>query len=146
MHRQRGSVLTVVVIAILIALGYWQRERLARWLPGMGAKNAAPALEVTEFDCTPPGMFSSARGTVRNSAAEPVALRAIVVWKISGMKPSMNYAQVSPATLAPGASGRFEVQRALPPGGGGECRLGGFLNPDNKHLEFTARSAAVRTF
>ena len=62
MHRQRGSVLTVIVVAVLIALGFWQRERLARWAPGVGAKNAAPVLEVTAFDCTPPGLLGVGTG------------------------------------------------------------------------------------
>ena len=145
MRRQRGSVLTFIVVAILVALAFWQRERLARWVPGMGAKNTAPVLEVTEFDCTPPGPSTTVRGTVRNNSPEPLALKAIVVWKISGLKPMPNYPQVSPATLAPGASGRFEFQGPLPPGGG-ECRLGGFLNADNTHMYFVSRGETVRTF
>ena len=145
MHRQRGSVLAFVVIAILIAIAYSQRERLARWAPGLGAKNAAPMLEVTEFDCTAPGPAASARGTVRNTSPEPLSLKAIVTWKISGLRPMLNYPQVSPATLGPGASGRFDFQGELPPGSG-ECLLGGFLNGDNKHLEFKSRGDTVRTF
>ena len=145
MHRQRGSVLTIIVIAILIATGYWQRERIARMVPSMGAQNAAPVLEVTSFDCTPPGPSAGASGAVRNNSPEPLRLKAIVLWKISGMNAMWNYPQVSPATLAPGASGRFELQVVLPPGDG-ECRLGGFLDADNKQFEFTSRGKFVYTF
>jgi hypothetical protein len=145
MHRQRGSALTVIVIAILIAIGYWQRERIARLAPGMGAKNATPVLEVTSFECTPPGPASEARGAVRNNSLGPLSLRAIVLWKISGLKAIWNYPQVAPAMLAPGASGSFELQVALPPGGG-ECRLGGFLNAENTHMYFDSRGETVLTF
>ena len=145
MRRQHGSVVAYIVIAILIAIAFWQRERITRWVPGMGAKNAAPVLEVTGFDCTPPGPGASVQGTVRNKGTEPLALKAIVTWKISGQRPMLNYPQVSPATLAPGASGRFSVQLTLPPGGG-ECLLGGFLDAGNTHLYFDSRSPAVRTF
>jgi hypothetical protein len=118
----------VIVVAILVLLVYWQRDRIEALLSSVGAPPAA-ALEVADLRCvrgeTGDAMIEA---TVRNISGEPLSLDGAAVTEVEGFKPLYHFGPVTPQPLPAGRTGRLELRVAVPPTWTGACRVSGFTN------------------
>ncbi len=118
----------LIVIAILVLLAYWQRDRIETLLSGIGAPPEAE-LEVSDLRCvrgeTGDGRISA---TVRNISGEPLSLDVAAVTDVEGFKPLYHFGPVTPRPLPAGRTGGFELRIAVPPTWNGACKVSGFTN------------------
>ena len=130
--RQRGAVAFVVIVAIIAAVAYWQRNRIAALFSRVSSLGAPPAaaLEVSGVDCTIYESRGEAvmSGMVKNISGEPLSLAMTAVWTIERFKPMYHYAPVVPASLPAGGSTKFEIRGVLPPGAKGTCKMQAFTD------------------
>lgn len=126
--RQDGSVGTVVVVAILALLAYWQRDRIEMLVSGIGAPPEA-AVEVTDLRCVRADTGDSTiSATVRNISTEPLSLEVAAVTDIEDFKPLYHFGAVTPQPLPAGRAGRFDLRISVPPTWKGACKVSGFKN------------------
>jgi hypothetical protein len=125
---QRGSVGFVVVVAIVVLLGYWQRERIKKLFSGLGAPPPV-ALEVDDLRCvlTATG-DATISATVKNISGDPLALDVAAVSNFEDFKPMYHYGAVAPQPLPAGRAGRFELRIAVPPDWKGSCKVTAFTD------------------
>lgn len=118
----------VIVVAILVLLVYWQRDRIEALLSSVGAPPEA-VLEIADLRClrgeTGDGRASA---TVRNMSGEPLSLDVAVVTDVEGFKPLYHFGPVTPQPLPAGRTGSFDLKIAVPPTWNGACKVSGFTN------------------
>ena len=125
-RRQHGSVAFFVIVAIIAAVAWWQRGKIASFFSRAGAPPAVVA-EVSGVSCTILALGDAVMsGTVKNVSGEAQSLELTARWDIEDLKPMYFYSPLNP--LQAGASTQFEVRGVLPQGAKGTCRVQAFTD------------------
>ena len=125
-RSQSGSAGTVVFLAIVIGLVWWQWDRISAMFTG-GSDTVA---EVTGFSCTNQSGGARFEGRVRNVSKEPMSFRAVVnINDTSGRVYESKEANVRPMPMNPTDAGPFYGDGPPIPDGG-SCRLANVLNAE----------------
>ena len=125
-RAQSGSAGSVLVLAVIAGLVWWQWDRIAGMFTGGGDTVA----EVTGFSCANQSGGTRFEGRVRNVSKEPMAFRAVVtINDTSGRVYESKEANVRPSPVPPTAPGTFYGEGPPIPDGG-SCRLANVLNAE----------------
>jgi hypothetical protein len=130
-RQQRGSVGFIVIVAIIAAVAWWQRDRIKSIFSGASSAGAPAAVvaEVSGVSCVIQGLGDAVMsGTVKNVSGETQSLEMTARWDIEDLKPMYFYSPLTPASLPAGASTQFEVRGVLPQGAKGTCRVQAFTD------------------
>jgi len=123
-RSQSGSAGSVLVLAIIAILVWWQWDRIA----GIFTGSSDTVAEVTGFSCSAQSGGTRFEGNVRNVSTEPRAFRAVVnVDDTSGRVFDSREADVRPSPVPPQSTGSFYGD-GKPIPDGGSCRLGTVLD------------------
>jgi hypothetical protein len=125
-RSQSGSAGTVLVLAIIAILAWWQWDRIVGVFTGSGDTVA----EVTGFSCTSQTGGTRFEGRVRNLSNAPVEFRALVnTQDTSGRRADSREATIRPAPVPPQSTGAFYGDGPPLPDGG-SCKLANILNAE----------------
>ena len=125
-RAQAGSAGSVLVLAVVAILVWWQWDRIA----GIFTGSSDTVAEVTGFSCSAQTGSTRFEGNVRNVSKEPRAFRAVVnVNDTSGRVFDSREAAVRPSPVPPQSTGSFYGDGKATPDGG-SCRLGNVLDAD----------------
>ena len=125
-RSQSGSAGSVLVLAIIAILVWWQWDRIE----GMFTGGSDTVAEVTGFSCSAQSGGTRFEGNVRNVSKEAMAFRAVVnVNDTSGRVFDTKEAAVRPSPVPPQSTGSFYGEAKATPDGG-SCRLGNVLNAE----------------
>ena len=125
-RKQSGSAGSVVVLAIIAGLVWWQWDRVS----GMFTGSSDAVAEVTGFSCSAQSGSTRFEGNIRNVSKEAMAFRAVVnVNDTSGRVYDTKEAAVRPSPVPPQSTGSFYGDAKATPDGG-SCRLGNVLSAD----------------
>ena len=130
--QRGGSLIGTVILIVLAALAYWQRDRILGMFSGLGGigKEAPIALQISDMRCELSGSMGSAiqSAAVKNLSQEALTLSVEVVWHFEDLKPARLYGPVTPAPLPAGRSGSFTISRSATFGKQGTCKIQTFTN------------------
>ena len=125
-RSQSGSAGTILVLAIVVILAWWQWDRIAGMFGGGGDTVA----EVTGFSCTAVSGGSRYEGRVRNVSKAPMEFRALVnINDTSGRRFDSRETTIRPAPVPPENTGAFYGEGPPIPDGG-SCKLANILNAE----------------
>ena len=125
-RSQTGSAGTVVVLAIIAILVWWQWDRIE----GMFTGSSDSVAEVTGFSCAAQSGSTRFEGNVRNVGKAPMSFRAVVnVTDTSGRVFDSKEAGVRPSPVPPQSTGSFYGD-GRPTPDGGSCRLANILDAE----------------
>ena len=131
--RQEGSIGVVVVLAVVVAVVWWQWDTISGWFGGK------PVADLLDYQCVRDGRVA-VDGRVRNISDAPVELRAVTaILDSSGQRSDYSEAVVRPVPLPPGQVGDFRSSGSALPDGG-SCRLDSFVDSaTGKPVAYTGR-------
>jgi len=123
-RSQSGSAGSILVLAIIATLVWWQWDRIA----GIFTGSSDTVAEVTGFSCTAQTGGTRFEGNVRNLSKEPIGFRALVtINDTSGRTYEPREATIRPVPVPPQTTGMFYGDGAAIPDGG-SCRLANILD------------------
>ena len=123
-RSQSGSAGTVLVLAIIAILVWWQWDRIASVFTG----SSDTVAEVTGFSCTSQSGGTRFEGNVRNVSSEPAGFRALVsINDTSGRRYEGREAAIRPSPVPPQTTGMFYGDGPAIPDGG-SCTLANILD------------------
>ena len=139
LRAQRGSARSIVVLAIVAAVVWWQWDAISDFLGSMLSMGDSQVAEVLDYRCERQADGRAGiDGRIRNASNAPIAFRVVTaVYDSSGKKSEYSEADVRPSPLQPGQDGLFQTTGpALPDGG--YCKLDKVLDAN------TGRPVKVR--
>jgi hypothetical protein len=123
---QTGSIGSVVMLAVIAGLIWWQWD----WIAGMFGGGSSVA-EASGFNCSASNGRTNFDGNVRNIGKEPMEFVALVnINDTTGRRIETKEVPVRPAPVPPQQGGSFRGDGPAIPDGG-SCRLDNILNPAN---------------